>query len=192
MKRSFLAIVAAATTLTSSAALAQAPVPPVAAATQQAAPPPATKLEAFHPSAGAVTTLAYNELGKVGRVSVDAREFRAGTSGAAVRGMVVDVTQSEYRSEKAMVDADELPELLKGLDALMAVKANPTKFQQFEVRYTTKGDLQITAFNASNNEIHYAIQAGRITHASAYVNANEILQFRALVVLAQTTLAETK
>jgi len=46
------------------------------------------------------------------------------------------------------VDADEVGELLKGFDALLEVKANPTQFKNFEVRYTTRGELQLTAFSS--------------------------------------------
>jgi hypothetical protein len=147
------------------AASAQAPAPP--AAVTSAPPPPATKIEAFKPAAGTVVTLGYNELGSTYGVSVDAREMRD-TRGNVVRGVTVEVTQSEYRQERAFVDADELPELLKGIDALLSVKTNPTTYQNFEVRYTTKGDLQITAFNRSG-QIIYAVQAGRIATAQAFL-----------------------
>src|SRR5208282_4154515 len=85
-------------------------------------PPPATKMEGFKPAAGSVLTLGYDELGKVGGVSVDVREMRD-AKGANVRGLLVDVTQNQYRQERSFVDADEIPELLKGFDALLDVKA---------------------------------------------------------------------
>jgi hypothetical protein len=127
--------------------------------TPQPAPlPPATKLEAFKPAAGSIVTLGYNDLGQTSGVAVDARELRD-VSGTTVRGLLVDVTESQYREERSFVDADEIPELLKGIDALLAVKVNPTSFDKFEVRYTTKGALELTAFN-SGRDIKYAIQAG--------------------------------
>jgi hypothetical protein len=95
-----------------------------------------------------------------GGISVDVREMRD-SKNATVRGLLVDVTESEYRQERSFVDADEIPELLKGFDALLEVKANPTQFKNFEVRYTTRGELQLTAFNANRGAVLYAVQAGR-------------------------------
>ena len=56
--------------------------------------------------------------------------------------------RAEYREERAFIDADEIPKLVKGIDALLDVSSNPTSFENFEVRYSTKGDLQITGFNS--------------------------------------------
>jgi len=89
------------------------------------------------------------------------------------------VTQSQYRDERAFIDTDELPELLKGIDALLGVKANPTTYKNFEVRYTTKGELQLTAFN-SGDRIRYAVQAGRITKAQAFVDEDGLRKLRTM------------
>ena len=129
-------------------------------------PPPATKIEAFAPAAGSVLTLGFDELGVVGGVSVDVREMRD-ARGAGVRGLVIQVSEGQYRKEQSFVDADEIPELLKGFDALLDVKANPTQFKNFEVRYTTKGELQLTAFNAFRGGIVFAVQAGRVLKAQS-------------------------
>ena len=85
--------------------------------------------------------------------------------GSGVRGLLVEVTESQYRKERSFVDADEIPELLKGFDALLEVKANPTPFKSFEVRYTTRGELQLTAFSSANGSILFAVQAGRTLKA---------------------------
>src|SRR5258708_27235071 len=142
-------------------------------------PPPATKLEAFHTAAGSVIPLRYNQLGPVNyEVLVDAREV-SDPRGAKVRGVVVTVLESQYVTERAFIDADELPELLRGIDALLAVKANPTRYENFEVRYTTKGELELSVFS-SGSKIQYAIQAGRVTTATARVNEEALQRFRAM------------
>ena len=164
------------TVLLCAAASAQAPTLP--AAITSTPPPPATKIEAFKPAAGTVVTFGYNELGSVPGISVDAREIRD-TKGNVARGVAVEVTQSEYRQERAFVDTDELPELLKGIDALLGVKTNPTTYENFEVRYTTKGDLQITAFN-NGARIRYAVQAGRISKAQAFVDEDALRKLRTM------------
>jgi hypothetical protein len=159
---------------------------------QQTAPPPATKLEGFKPTAGSVTTLGYDELGGVRGVEVQSREMR-NPGGLAVRGLLVDVTESEYRNERSFVDADEIPELLKGIDALLQVKSNPTQFKNFEVRYTTRGELELTAFNRGNGDIVYAVQAGRGLHAQRVgLSASEMQKIRGLFAAAAQELQVTK
>jgi hypothetical protein len=165
-------------TVLSSVASAQNPPPP-GAQTPAAPLPPATKLEAFKPAAGTVVTVAYNELGGILGVSVDAREIRD-NRGNVVRGVVVEVTQSQYREERAFVDADEIPELLRGIDALLEVKSNPTTYQKFEVRYSTKGELQLTAFGTTGGRTRYAIQAGRFTRAQAFTDEDGLRKLRAM------------
>jgi hypothetical protein len=157
---------------------------------QPAAPvqsPPATKLEAFKPAAGTILTIGFNELGHVGGVEVDTRELRDGRGGV-VRGVVVDVTESQYREERSFVDSDELPELIKGMDALLAVNSNPTSFQNFEVRYRTRGELEITAFS-HRGSVEYAVQAGRGLHSQVFTDAAGIRQLKAMFETAVQQLA---
>ena len=156
-------------------------------ATTVAAPPPATKLEAFKPAAGSVLTIAYQEMGEISGVSIDAREMRD-ARGAVVRGVIVEIRESQYRRERSFIDADELPELLKGIDALLEVKTNPTTFPNFEVRYTTRGELQITAFN-SGAAIRYAVQTGRVLKAQSFIDESDMRRLRILLAGAQEKLA---
>jgi hypothetical protein len=158
------------------------------AAAAAQAPPPATKIEGFRPAAGSVVTFGYDELGSVTGVSVDVRELRD-AKGGGVRGLLVEVTESEYRKERSFVDADEIPELLKGFDALLEVKENPTTFKNFEVRYTTKGDLQLTAFNSSRGTIMFAVQAGRTLKAQRVgLGVPEMQKLRGMFEAAQQKL----
>jgi hypothetical protein len=101
-----------------------------------------------------------------------------------VRGLIVDVTESEYRRERAFVDADEIVELLRGLDALLEVSSNPTTFTNFEVRYTTRGELEVTSFNNSRGSIQYAVQAGRVTTAQAFLSKDALVRLRAMFAAA--------
>lgn len=142
--------------------------------------PPATKIEGFKPAAGSVLTLGYDELGHVSGVSVDVREMRDSKT-PGVRGLVVEIYENQYRSERSFVDADEIPELLRGFDALLDIKANPTAFKNFEVRYTTRGELQLTAFNSSNGSIAFSVQVGRILKAQRVgLSASDMQKLRAL------------
>lgn len=153
----------------------------------QTPPPPATKLEAaFDPTAGTLTTLGYDDLGTIpGQVTVEVREVRA-PKGVLARGLLVRVRESQYSVDNAFVDADELPELLNGLDAILAIKENPTPFQNFETSYTTRGKLELSAYSSGRGSIRYAIQAGRVTTSTVVnVHTDYMLRFRAMIVAAQ-------
>jgi hypothetical protein len=132
--------------------------------------------------------MGYDELGTAGNVSVDAREFR-GTGGNVVRGLVVEVDESQYRTERSFVDAHEIPELIRGIDALLAVSANPTPFKNFEVRYTTKGELRFTAFNSSGGAISYSVEVGRVIKAHRFIEVGEMRQLREFFIAAQQKLS---
>src|SRR4051794_11564570 len=91
-------------------------------------PPPATTLEAFRALPGTILTTAYEELGEVTGVFVEAREMRD-SLGARVRGVVVTIVGAATRQtppDQAFVDPDELPALLRAFDALQAITTNPT------------------------------------------------------------------
>jgi hypothetical protein len=140
------------------------------------------------PAAGAVLVMGYTVTGDVEGISVQARELRV-TNGGVVQGLVVQITQSQYRQERAFVDADEISELLKGIDALLAVTTNPTSFKNFEVRYRTRGGLEFTAFNTPHGDIQYAVQAGRITAAQSFLSQAELRSLRGMFVTAQQLVA---
>ena len=157
------------------------------AATAQAAAPPATKLEGFRPAAGSLVTVGVTNLGRVSGVSVEVRELRDG-SGAPIRGVVVQVTESQYREERSFVDSDEIPQLLRGIDALLEVRANPTSFASFQVRYATRGELSVTAFNSSDGKIDYAVDAGRVLKARRLINEPQLRSLRNLLQTAHEVL----
>lgn len=66
-----------------------------------AAPPPATKMEGFKPAAGSVLVFGYDDPGSIVGISVDVREMRD-TKGSGVRGLLVEVTESQYRKERSL------------------------------------------------------------------------------------------
>ena len=153
--------------------LAQSVAPPPAEPmTVLPALPPATKLEAFAQRAGPTVTLGYDDLGGVtsfpsdGRVALDVREMRD-AAGAVARGVVAEVTEGKDRKDRSFIDADEIPALIKAINSLLSVKANPTPFKKFEVTYRTRGAFEITAFNTNRDAILYSVKAGRTLRAQA-------------------------
>ena len=165
---------------------------PAAATTARPDLPPATKLEGFDPAAGSLVTVGYDDLGSAKGVSVDVREVRD-SRGETARGLVVEVHESQYRRERSLVDADEVPELIRGIDALLQVTANPTQFKNFEVRYTTRGELRLTAFNSTiDRGIRYAVQAGRGLKAQRFLGDDDMRKLRAMFEAATQKLSATR
>lgn len=162
--------------------------------------PPATKLEAFQPVAGEVTTLGYDEIGFIPQgltvnssLGIDVRQTQD-AKGNAVRGAVVEIRETSglYRVARSFIDEDELPELIKGIDALLTVKSNPTSFKNFEVKYRTRGDLVLAVFNSARGTIQYSVTAGRVFTERRSVNETEFRRLREWFEIARQKLDSTK
>lgn len=161
--------------------------------------PPATMMEGFRHPTGTMITVGYDDLGDVGGVSVEVREMRD-AHGGRVRGLVVEIAgpqsardqsaREQPIREQSFVDADELPDLIKGLDDLVAITANPTQFRSFEVRYVTKGELELSASSSRNRGVLYAVAVGRMVKARrAGLTGGEMHQLRVLFEAAAAKLA---
>jgi hypothetical protein len=149
----------------------------------QATTPP-TRLEGFAPTAGSLVTLGFEDLGGLPGIAVDVRELHDAKRGSA-RGLIVEVTETPFRRERSFVDADELAGLLNGIDRLVNVASNPTEFKNFEVRYTTRGNLQLTASNSPSGQILYGVSAGRFATAGKLgLSATDMRQLRAVFAAA--------
>jgi hypothetical protein len=164
------------------------PQPPAALLPLLPPLPPATMLEGFPQPIGSMLTLGYDELGEVDGVSVDVREIRD-ARGARVRGLVVEIATTPTSSEQSLVDADEIPGLLKAVDDLVAITANPTQFRSFEVRYMTRGELALTASSSRNRGIVFGVEVGRLAKVRRALTAGEMHQLRTLFEVASQKLA---
>lgn len=123
-------------------------------------PSPATKLEGFRPYPGAVVTHGLEELGRIstGRVVVEMRHVMD-SFGNGANGVVIHLAHGD-RKQWAFVDGDELPALLKGINAVLNVDANPTSLKHFDVRYTTRDGLSFIAYSNVTGGIEYSLQSG--------------------------------
>jgi hypothetical protein len=151
-------------------------------------PPPATSLEAFRAGPGVIATIGYDDLGDVSNVFVDVREMRD-TQGARVRGVVVEVAGRQASPERAYIDADELSDLIKAVDTILNVTTNPTQFRSFDMRYSTKGELVVTASSTRNRGVLYGVEVGRVLRVRRTLNGGELHQLRTLFEAAQQKLS---
>jgi hypothetical protein len=152
-------------------------------------PPPATALEGFNVGPGAVLMTSYEDLGEVDGVFVEAREMHDGRT-RRVRGIVVTIAGRQATPEQAYVDPDEFVDLLKGFDALLAITTSPnSQFRNFDMRYSTRGELVLTASSTRNRGVIYGVEVGRVQRARRPLNGGEFQLLRTLVEAAQQKLA---
>ena len=143
--------------------------------------PPATRLEGFGSTPGSVLTIGFDRLGGIEGVFVEVRDMRDEHGGSA-SGVVVTVAEEGGRARQdAYVDADELPGLISGIDALTSANRNPTSFENYEVHYFTRGALLVSAVSTRAGGIVYAIEAGRVTKTiRTNVSSGEMIKLRGL------------
>jgi hypothetical protein len=114
------------------------------------------------------------------------------TEGTSVRGLVVRVADTDRHEELSFIDEDEIPELLKGFDALLEVRGNPTTFKSFEVRYATRGELVLTVFSTPSGTVLFAVQPGRpLTARRAGLSTAEMLRLRNMFTIGAQKLSFT-
>jgi hypothetical protein len=155
-------------------------------------PPPATALEAFQVEPGGLLTTAYEELGEVEGILVEAREMR-NSRGDRARGIVVTILERQDRTSEplqAYVDPDEFNGLIHGFDALLAITISPNgEFRNFDMRYATRGELVLTASSTRQRGVVYGVEVGRQLRTRRALNGGEFHQLRTLVEAAQQKLA---
>ena len=149
----------------------------------QPAPLPATKLELFQPEAGAIVTVGHEILGAIARarVFVEVRDMRD-TKGNMAGGASLHIIESGTRDERAFIDVDELPGVLRSFEALLKYSANPTSFKRFEARFTTRGNLSFVAYSNATGAIEYALQVNKVPLATiSNIESGDMLKLHALL-----------
>jgi hypothetical protein len=154
----------------------------------QSSSPPATKLEGFAPTEGAVIVLGFEAAGSVAGISVETRQI-GDSRGMSAQGLAVDVSDAQGHKGRSYIDADEIPELMKGFTAILQVAANPTQLKNFEVRYKTRGEFEVSAFSNAGAALSYSVRAGRGTRVSVVINSAQMERLRSLVDTSSQKLA---
>ncbi len=159
-----------------------------AAQATAAEPEPRTTIERFAARESVVLLHGSHTAGSIrvagGRLAVESREVVEPASGRKVYGVAVELTEtgSPDRTVRAYVDDDELPSLLKALEALSRISPSATRLDRVRAEYRTRGGLQASVF-AGGPGIRVTISGG--TEATGQVritlSPQEFDQFRGLV-----------
>lgn len=151
----------------------------------QAAPVAVTKLESFRPEPGAIMTIGHEIVGGIRRGAAvvevrDVRDSRGNSAGGLTITLIATTTSS--RLERKFLDVDELPGVLKNLDALLKYSANPTPFKKFEARFVTRGNLSFVAYANATGNIEYALQVDEVPQATvSNIDSADMLRIRELI-----------
>lgn len=160
---------------------------------------PKTKLEEFQRQTGSVLIKGYTEIGSLvagepslSSTSVRAMEFTSATTKKKSTGIVIEITIMSSRvtdSSRSFIDYDEIDDLLKGIDYIAKANADATKHDNFEVKYSTRGDFSATTFNSGNGETKAAIDVGRL---SSHLPMDKFAEFRSYIIKAKSKLDALK
>ncbi len=156
--------------------------------------PPKTQLEAVAAETGVVIIKGISDLGSVGGVAVECREYTNTASGKKSYGMVIKVTETggAGREESSAIDYDELPALLAGMDYLGKIKPDVTKLKRFEATYATKGGFSVIVLNNAMGDISVSVSAGHPDKATVSMGLDQFAQLRAYLQSAKQKIDSIK
>lgn len=156
---------------------------------------PRTRLEALESKYGTVLIKGFTRIitVEIRGTRIDAVELRA-EGGERVKGVVVSLSgNSETRNqERAYIDYSELDPLLNAIDALSAVNESSTKLANFEAKYRTNGDLQISVFRQTRSGSAVIFSTGICEQVTQPLSLDDLAKFRAMILEAKGRLDDIK
>jgi hypothetical protein len=138
-----------------------------------------TDLELFSEKYGTVVVQGYTRLPSItttgGRFTATVKEYRT-PSGTKVKGLVFEVDDLERYSSAArsFVEYGELDSLMKGIDYVSKIDKTVTTLENFEAKYSTKDEFEVTVFNGRDGKIQVAVTVGRIGSKSVYLTMDQL------------------
>ena len=160
---------------------------------------PRNKLEDFE---GRVQTLLIRGRHWIGTIRaqnglarVEATEIRdSATAEAASGAMITIIAEGGPPGEiRSLIDYDEIDPLIKAMDAAAKAGDNLTRLSHFEVRYRTKGDLEIMVFKQlENNVVAAAIEGGFFDRSRLYLSIDDLVKLRWMIAQAKEQLDQAK
>lgn len=149
-----------------------------------------SRVGGFVPTAGEIVTRGIEHIGDIQdntkRVSVDA-EIVASTPGPTLLGLQIEMVGHSTRAT-AFVDDDELTLLLQRIDSLRAVRTNPTRMAQFEIRIATRGGLEFAVGQWLGEGWFYQIRTNGVGLGEIDLNRQEFDSLRILLAAGQSLL----
>jgi hypothetical protein len=85
------------------------------------------------------------------QLSVGCKQTKDLGTGQKIHGLIIEVEGSQFASEAALVDDDEVESLLNAITYLAKIKNDITPLPGFEASYTTKAGLHVIAESVEKN-----------------------------------------
>jgi len=165
---------------------------------------PQTQLELFNTRLETVivrgTTHVMNLATRQGSISVDAIELRDEGNGVRATGVVLELTASPpadatHPASAAIsyIDYDEIDGLITAWDRVAKADETITKLTNFNARYRSKDDLEISVFRQSpGGAIAAAVTGGTCERVRVLLSLEELTRLRWMIVQAKAKLDEVK
>jgi hypothetical protein len=158
-----------------------------------------TKLEQFSAKTGVILIRGFQKIGSAQglystSVNIESKEFTNVTDGSKQYGITIEAFKEDGRYDKqhtSFIDFDEIDSLIEGIDYISKVKADVTKFADFQADYTTKGELKISTFN-SGDKLMAAVTSGTIGGVAAYFNIDDLAKLKELILKAKQKIESIK
>jgi hypothetical protein len=160
---------------------------------------PRTRLEELEQKYSTVLYKGFSRITtvEIRGVRIDAIELRTTTSSQRVKGVVVAIRDSgssggERDHNRAFIDYQELTPLISALAEVETVDETTTKLANFEAKYRTNGDLEVTVFRQTRNLTAVTLTTGVCNQATQTLTLDELQKFRAMITEAKARLDDLK
>jgi hypothetical protein len=155
---------------------------------------PKTELEAFQEKYGSVVVKGFSELptisGTGGGLQFTVMELRNPAANSKVKGLLAEINTGERYSSavRSFIEYGEIDSLIKGIEYVSKIDKSVTTLQNFEARYATKGDFDVTTFNNSQGSVRVAVTVGRYGSKSIYLDQSQLASLLQQLQQAKTML----
>lgn len=158
---------------------------------------PSSKAERFVSERGVVFVRTFATVGVLrgqfgSSVEVTARTYTHAENGARAYAIGFSVTEGGdrrmARTERAVVDLDDIKDLMGALEHLRSFKRPSQAHGMFEASYHAPGGLKVTVFDDSKGELAIAITAGETIESTAHAQVEKLPELIELVALAEDKL----
>jgi len=155
---------------------------------------PRTKLEALEARSGALILRSFVEIGRItyykgGAIIVEARELTNMLTGEKQSGIAVILGEPDQPAtgNVALIDEDEVPALLKAIDAMGGLNHSTTTFEDFHATYRTKGGFAVSILGSPESAV-VSLSSGEVWRTTSTFPVGDLISIRDLIIGAKAKL----
>jgi hypothetical protein len=154
---------------------------------------PRNKLEEFESRLGAILVKGRTYVGTLrvqdGSARVEATEIRDSGNSTRATGVVITFEPGGPAGEvRSLIDYDEIDPLVRAFDTAAKADDSITKLTHFEVRYRTRGDLEIMVFKQVSGGVAAVVEGGFFERKRLALTLDEFTKLRWMIAQAKDRL----